>query len=99
MLYERYIDDSNQVAVVPPPGSKYDTESKKVVIDETNIDIHENDDERTAKILTDIAKDIIPGITMEYGVPSRNIDKKLAILDMKVWIERNEGHIVFQHYE
>ena len=99
MLYERYIDDSNQVAVVPPPGSKYDTESKKVVIDETNIDIHENDDERTAKILTDIANDIIPGITMEYGVPSRNIDKKLAILDMKVWIERNEANIVFQHYE
>ena len=33
-MYERYIDDSNQVAVVPLPGAKYDSDSKKVIIDE-----------------------------------------------------------------
>ena len=34
MLYERYIDDSNQVAIVPPPGSKYDAENNNIFIDE-----------------------------------------------------------------
>ena len=27
-MYERYVDDSNQVAVVPPPGSQYDRQQK-----------------------------------------------------------------------
>ena len=96
-MYERYIDDSNQVAVVPPPGSKYDPVSKKVVVGDELIDMNENDDERLAKILIEIANDIVPGITMEYDVPSKNIDNKMPILDMKVWME--DGDIMFQHYE
>ena len=32
-LYERYVDNSNQAADVPPPGSKYDKASRKVVYD------------------------------------------------------------------
>ena len=27
-MYERYVDDSNQVALVPPPGTKYDNTTK-----------------------------------------------------------------------
>ena len=70
LMYETYVDDSNQVAIVPPPGSRYDADSKKVVTDETLIDINEHDDARTAKILAEIANGILPGITMEYDVPS-----------------------------
>ena len=33
-MYERYVEDSNQVALVPPPGTKYDNTTKKVFIDE-----------------------------------------------------------------
>ena len=69
------------------------------MIDENVIDIHEHEDERTARILTDIANDIMPGIVMEYDTPSRNADNKMPILDMKVWIEQQEGNILFQHYE
>ena len=32
-MYERYIDDSNQVAVIPPPGSQYDISQKKLLVD------------------------------------------------------------------
>ena len=39
LMYERYIDDSNQVAVVLLPGSSYNSVSKKVVTDEHMIDI------------------------------------------------------------
>ena len=99
LMYERYIDDSNQVAVVPPPGSRYDSESKKVVTDEHMIDIHENDDERLATILIEIANSITPGIIMEYDAPSKNADSKMPILDMKVWMDESNGNILFQHYE
>ena len=98
-LYERYIDDSNQVAVVPPPGATYDENQKKVIVDENLIDILENDDERTARVLVKIANSILPGIVMECDVPSRSSEGKLAILDMKVWIEQENGNIMFQHYE
>ena len=87
-MYERYVDDSNQVAIVPPPGAKYDVISKKVVFDDNLIDVDECDDERTARGMTDIAKSVMPGIVMEFDIPSRNFDKKMPILDMKVWIER-----------
>ena len=72
------------MAVVPPPGSRYDLESKKVIIGENNIDILEKDDERLARILNEIANNIMPDIKMECDVPSRNADCKMPILDMKV---------------
>ena len=65
---------------------------------QVDIDSEVADDERTAKVLTDIANDVIPGIVMEFDVPSRNNDNKMAILDMKVWLN-NEGIVMFQHYE
>ena len=58
MFYERYVDDSNQVAIVPPPGTKYDANTKRTFIDENS-----------------------------------------PILDMKVWINKETGNIMFQHYE
>ena len=35
---------------------------------------------------------------MEEDHPSKNMDKKLPILDMKVWLDV-EKQIVYQHYE
>ena len=35
---------------------------------------------------------------MEFDVPSRNNDNKMAILDMKVWFDE-ERNIMFQNYE
>ena len=98
LLYERYVDDSNQVAIVPERGAKYDPERKKVVIDERLKELPETDDERLARILLDIANDVIPCIKMEADWPSRNRDGRLPILDMKVWMD-NEGVILYTHYE
>ena len=36
LLYERYVDDSNQVAVVPPEGWKYNSEEKRLVKENEN---------------------------------------------------------------
>ena len=50
-MYERYVDDSNQVVIVPPPGAKYDVENNKVKVDDTIVDVIECEDERTARVM------------------------------------------------
>ena len=85
--------------MVPPPGAKYDIVTKKVVIDENTANIVECEDERTARVLTDIANNVLPGIMMEFDIPSRNTNNKMPILDMEVWMDSLTGDILFQHYE
>ena len=36
---------------------------------------------------------------MKEDYPNKNDDKKLPILDMKVWQDDKEGFILFQHYQ
>ena len=98
MLYERYVDDSNQMAEVPPPGSKYDQQKQKVVVDTQIQDHHIPADERLAKILLVIANSVMSCIGMEADWPSRNEDKRMPILDMKAWTNE-EGILLYQHYE
>ena len=98
LLYERYVDDSNQVAVVPDREAKYDKETKKIIIDEQLKELQEKDDERVARVLLDIANDALPCIKMEADWPSKNDDGRLPILDMKVWMD-GEGTVLYTHYE
>ena len=73
-LYERYVDDSNQVAFVPDRGARYDREGKRIVIDEKGEREDKERDERLARVLVEIANDIMPCIRMEADWPSRNIN-------------------------
>ena len=100
LLYERYVDDSNQVAVNKPLGARYNRELNKVVVDPQmiNVDNVINADERMAKIMLDIANSIMPCIQMEGDWPTKNNDNKLPILDMKVWTD-HDSNILYQHYE
>ena len=97
-LYERYVDDSNQVAVVPPPGSIYDDRENKIIIDPQKDDKDVPDDERLAKLLLEIANSIMECVKMEGDWPSKNQDNKMPILDMKVWMDE-QGTLLYQHYE
>ena len=97
-MYERYVDDSNQVAVVPQKGARYDRERKRIVIDESGTKEDEERDERLARVLIEIANDIMPCIKMEADWPSKNRDDRLPILDMKVWTD-TDGNVVYSHYE
>ena len=97
-LYERYVDDSNQVGIAPPSGAKYDKATEKIVIDPELQDEEQPPDERLAKLLLDIANSVMKCIQMEADWPSKNPDKCMPILDMKVWTNK-EGSIVYRHYE
>ena len=98
LVYERYVDDSNQAAVVPPAGSKYSAEQQRIIQDPNIDDQGVPDDERMAKILVSIANSIMPCVVMEADWPSKNTDGKMPILDMKVWTDKS-GNILYQHYE
>ena len=99
MMYERYVDDSNQVAVVPKRGARYDAEREKLVYDVVEEDgENEEDDKRLAKILCDIANSVMGCIEMEADWPNKNENKKLPILDMEVWMDK-DGTIMYSHYE
>ena len=65
------MDDSNQIAIVPERGATYDKETKKVIIDEQLRELQEKDDERVARLLLDIANDVLPCIKMEADWPSK----------------------------
>ena len=97
LLYKRYVDDSNQVAIAPWEGLNYSSTEKKM-IESHEEDECENDDERMARVLTEIANGVMECIKMEADMPSKNQDGKLPILDMKVWTNE-DGDVVFQHYE
>ena len=65
------MDDSNQIAIVPERGATYDKKTKKIMIDEQQKELQEKDDERVARILLDIANDVVPCIKMEADWPSK----------------------------
>ena len=58
-------------------------------------------DRRTANLMTTIANSIDPSIVMEAAVPSDFTDKKMPLLNCKVWMENTEEgqQIRYEHYE
>ena len=100
-MFKRYVDDSNQAAEVPPVGTKYDSDLRRIMQyeEEKNERIDECEDSRLARDLREIANHVMEGIMMEADFPSKNQDGKMPILDMKVWMCEEEGYILHQHYE
>ena len=97
-MYERYVDDSNQVAKVPPNGYSFDVVTGKLKYDLDDMRQDEQEDARLARILQQVANNVQTGIEMESDYPSKNRSQKLAILDMEVWVDP-ENRILYQHYE
>ena len=71
-MYERYVDDSNQIAIVPPVGSRYDPITQKIVKDNFLVEQNETEETRLARVLKTIANSVQDGIVMEEDSPERN---------------------------
>ena len=58
-------------------------------------------DERTMKLLQTVANSIHPSIRMTIDYPSKYIDGKVPMLDVKMWLDEINGRhvIVYEHYE
>ena len=46
-----------------------------------------SEDERTAAFLCEVADSIHPSIKVKSDYPSRNLDQKMPLLDLKLWVE------------
>ena len=98
LVYERYVDDSNQTAVFPPPGTVFNVQSKKLEVDEHLAIDDENEEERLARVLKCIANNVNDDIVMVEDYPSKNVNRKMAVLDMNVSMNK-DNFIVYEHYE
>jgi len=99
-LYERYVDDINVGVEAIEIGSRFSNGTITINEKSKEEDKNTEKDERTMKIIKQIGDSIHPSIQLEVDYPSNNEDRKLRILDLKVWIERigEQRLIVYEHY-
>ena len=100
-LHERYVDDTNIVAIKTELGARYDGE--KLVVNEETVREDEGvpEDKRTMLIFQAVAKHIHPSIKLTIDCPSEHADGKVPMLDVKMWIAKIDGkrRILYEHYE
>ena len=86
-LYKFYVDDHTLVTEALPPGARLVEGKVEVMEEEVEGDTLVPADERTARIVQDIANTVCQYTTMEVDYPSNHDDKWLPILDNRVRIE------------
>ena len=57
-----------------------------------------NEDERTMKIVRDIANSIDSMIKMTIDYPTNHADLKVPMLDVKVWINQEEDNTIYYEF-
>ena len=100
-IHERYIDDSNLATKQTEKGARYDGEKVVITEESRNEDAEIPDDERTMKFLQSVANSIHPSIRMTIDYPSKHVEGKVPMLDLKMWIEKigEVRRIIYEHYE
>ena len=100
-MHQRYVDDTNIAAKETEVGARYDGE--KLIMDATTIqeDAGIPADERTMRILQQVAGHIHPSIRLTIDYPSRHANGKVPMLDIQMWIAEINGvkKIMYEHYE
>ena len=87
-VYKRYRDDIDVVMNASAAGIRF--EEGSFTQDENFAQIEKNlkPDNRCMQLFQSIGNSIHPSIRLEVDYPSRHVDGKLPILDLKVWMER-----------
>ena len=97
-ILPRFVDDITMVPTKIPPGWKLIGEKLEYNKDNVAKDMEVNDDDRTMKIIKDIADSISDNIKVTYDIPSNHDDRKVPILDLKAGIN-SIGEIEFIFYK
>ena len=99
LLYKRYVDDIVLIMRSIDRKVEYvkeDNSEGKLQLGER--ESNEATDVHTMKLLKRMGDDIHPSIQLEYECPSMHEDKKLPVLDVKIWIEEeDEGNACTLH--
>ena len=87
---------------VLPCGTRWNPESRKLEIEEGEIeeDIQLPGDVRTMREMVKMANSVCPIIQMTSECPGKFEDRKMPLLDLKIWVEKEEGRqkILFEFY-
>ena len=97
MLHKCYVDDINFGIKATKIGIRYvNGEIQEDEAAKTEDELMK-DDERTMNLVKTIGNSIHPSIQLEIDYPSKNEDKKMPLLDIKVWVEEIDGRRVIMH--
>ena len=97
-ILPRFVDDITMVPTIIPPGWKLLGEKLEYIEKYVAEDEKVSDDERTMRIIKEIADSISENITVTYDIPSNHSDQKVPILDLKAGIN-SVGEIEFMFYK
>ena len=101
LMHQRYVDDTNVAPRETEVGARYDGE--RLTVNESTVAEDEGipPDERTMKVLQKVASYIHPSIRLTIDYPSKHADRKVPMLDVKMWMgEVNQQRkILYEHYE
>lgn len=103
LLYKRYVDDVVIVLPMINKGWMYDKMTDKMIYrgndddDDLTEESEADKEKRTMTIIREIANTIDPQIQMTIDYPSNHEDKKMPVLDLKVWIDGDEGEQSIKH--
>ena len=92
-----YVDDVNYGLPPTPPGLRYDNGQLHIEEAMTVHDVLIAEDIRTMQIITAIGNSIHESTQLEYDCASLHDDKKMPILDLKVWVNET-NHIMHEFY-
>ena len=96
MAYWRYVDDSGNALVSIDPGVRIVKDDENASLrmevqpDLVQQDLSRSQDERTAEFLSEVANSIHQSIVVKSDFPSKNSDLKMPLLDLKIWIDKEE---------
>ena len=93
-LYKRYIDDQNIVTEALPPGTHYNKEEDSLEVKDEYIeeDREVPADRRTFDVIRGIGESLEDMIQLRLtaDVPSNYDNKRVPILDLEMWVERDD---------
>ena len=103
-LLSLYVDDQCIVGEPPTEGLFFNKAKNRLEWSTTQQekDAKMMTDERSVKLLSEIANSIDVDIQLTYDAPSMNKSGKMPLLDTGVWMTKSEGYqhgkIMFSHY-
>ena len=95
-LMMRYVDDSNSVTDILPPGARFENGKVKIKPDCIESDMSVKPDLRTARVIKDVANSLYSFIQMTVDCPSLHEVDLVPILDLQVGVKNNL--VVYQHF-
>ena len=92
-LFKAYVDDEFVVSTAIGPGWRYDKDNQRMLW-RKETDLEDKDvpsDLLTARVITEISNDLDVDIKMTLDCPSNNADGRMPVLDLKAWMEKDNG--------